>query len=49
VKTRGRHEGITRAEFDVDRFPRTVRVVEKKIGMAGIKRVHADELKPPGR
>jgi hypothetical protein len=43
------HQRVTGAEFDVDRFPRTVRVVEKKIGMAGIKRVHADELETLGR
>jgi hypothetical protein len=46
VKAGGWHEGITSAEFDVDRFPSSVRVVKEKIRLIRIDRVYADEMEP---
>jgi hypothetical protein len=49
VKAGRWYERVTSAEFDIDRIPRTVRVVEEKIRLTWIDRVYADELKPLGR
>jgi hypothetical protein len=46
VKADGRHEWITSAEFDVDRFPEIIRVVEEEIRTIRIDRVYTDEPEP---
>jgi hypothetical protein len=49
VKTGGRHEGITSAEFDIDRLAEIIRIVEEKIRMIRIDRVDTHELETLGR